>query len=50
MNEITKKLRLLADWFDHKYPDNPNKEVQEDLRELANSLDKNKCPHCGKEN
>lgn len=34
------KLRKLADWFDVKYPDDPNPEVQNDLRKLADQLDK----------
>jgi hypothetical protein len=30
------KLRLLADWFDKKYPNDSNPEVQNDLRTIAN--------------
>ncbi len=32
-------LRVLADWFDGMYPDNPNTEVQEDLRRWAEELE-----------
>lgn len=32
------KLELLADWFDTKYPDNPDKEVQNDLRQWAQKI------------
>ena len=33
------KLRLLADWFDMKYPHDTNPEVQQDLRRIANKLE-----------
>ena len=32
------KLELLAKWFDFKYKDDENPEVQEDLRRWANNL------------
>ncbi len=32
------KLELLADWIDSKYPDDPNPDVQADLRRWAQSL------------
>ncbi len=31
----SEKLRLLADWFDIIYPDDPNPEIQKDLRRMA---------------
>ena len=33
------KLRLLADWFDARYPEDPTPEVQNDLRRMAKKLD-----------
>ena len=33
------KLRLLAEWFDLKYPNDKNPEVQKDLRRIADNLD-----------
>ena len=33
------KMRLLADWFDAKYPNDSNPEVQNDLRAWARELD-----------
>ena len=33
------KLRFLAHWFDKKYPDNPDNDVQEDLRRMAFKMD-----------
>ena len=33
------KLRFLAHWLDQKYPDNPNNDVQEDLRRMAFKMD-----------
>ena len=33
------KLRLLADWFDKRYPDDPTPDVQNDLRRMADRLD-----------
>lgn len=33
------KLRMLADWFDVKYPDDPDPEVQTDLRLLAGQIE-----------
>ena len=35
----SEKLRLLADWFDMKYPNDKNPEVQNDLRRIADKLD-----------
>ena len=35
----SEKLRLLADWFDMKYPNDKNPEVQNDLRRIADNLD-----------
>ena len=35
----SEKLRLLADWFDAKFPNDPNPEVQNDLRKIANKLE-----------
>ena len=35
----SKKLRLLADWFDAKWPNDPNPEVQKFLRELADKIE-----------
>ena len=35
----SEKLRLLADWFDMKYPNDKNPEVQDDLRRIADNLD-----------
>ena len=43
------KLRLLADWFDVRYPEDPTPEVQNDLRRIAKKLDKlnlDKSPTC----
>lgn len=34
----TKKLELLADYFDNKYPNDNNKEVQNELREWAKNI------------
>ena len=34
----SEKLRLLADWFDMKYPNDKNLEVQNDLRRIADNL------------
>ena len=34
------KLRLLADWFDARYPDDPTPTVQADLRRMADRLDR----------
>ena len=34
------KLRLIADYFDVKYPDDPTPYVQNDLRRMADRLDK----------
>ena len=34
----SEKLRLLADWFDMKYPNDKNPEVQNDLRRIADNL------------
>lgn len=31
-------LALLAEYFDLKYPDNPNTEVQDDLRKWAKNI------------
>jgi hypothetical protein len=33
------KLNLLANWFDAKYPDDFNPEIQTDLRRMAKRLD-----------
>jgi len=33
------KLRLIADYFDAKYPDDPTPDVQNDLRRMADRLD-----------
>ena len=33
------RLRLLAEWIDVKYPDDPNPEVQRDLRNWADKID-----------
>lgn len=32
------KLVLLADWIDLHYPNDPNTEIQEDLRKWANNI------------
>lgn len=37
---IVTKLRTLADWFDMKFPDDKDPEVQNDLRALANNIEK----------
>ena len=34
------KLDLLADWIDTKFPNDPDPEVQEDLRRIATRLHK----------
>ncbi len=33
-------LRLLADWIDGKFPDDPNPEVQSNLRDFADSFER----------
>lgn len=33
------KLRKVADWIDSKYPDDPDPEVQTDLRRIAELLE-----------
>ena len=33
------KLRKLAEWFDYKYPNDQNPEIQDDLRDMANRLE-----------
>ena len=33
------KLRKLAEWFDEKYPNDQNPEIQDDLRDMANRLE-----------
>lgn len=38
MRNDAEKLRLLADWFDNR-DDNPDTEVQEDLRRIAKTLE-----------
>ena len=35
----SEKLRLIADWFDMKYPNDNNPEVQNDLWRIADNLD-----------
>ena len=37
----SEKLRLLADWFDVKFPNDDKPEVQDFLRELADKLEHN---------
>jgi len=37
-DNIPDRLRLLADWIDVKTADNPNTEVQRDLRKWADRL------------
>jgi len=41
------KLRLLADWFDTKYPNDPNTQVQTDLRRIAANIERNKNGEAG---
>lgn len=35
----SEKLLLLAEWFDMKYPNDPNPEVQTDLRRIATRIE-----------
>ena len=42
----SEKLRLLAEWFDLKYPNDKNPEVQNDLRRIADNLDSTSGVDC----